>query len=107
MCWPGASGNDVYYLGAGDSAVEEEDAGTDRVYTYADYTLADNLEHLYLNVATAATLNGNALANSLRGNAGDDTLDRPQRQRHAQRGLRCRHDDRWRGQRQLLRRQRR
>jgi Ca2+-binding RTX toxin-like protein len=83
----GGPGDDVYYLGAGDSAVEDEDAGTDRVYTYADYTLADNLEHLSLNVATAATLIGNELANSLRGNAGDDTLSRPQRQRHAQRGL--------------------
>ncbi|WP_291987231.1 calcium-binding protein [Candidatus Accumulibacter sp. ACC007] len=70
----GGLGNDVYYLGAGDSAVEDEDGGTDSVYTYADYTLADNVEHLYLNVTTAATLTGNTLANSLRGNAGDDTL---------------------------------
>ena len=70
----GGAGNDVYYLGAGDSAVEGDDGGTDSVYTYADYTLAANVEHLYLNVATAATLTGNALANSLRGNAGDDTL---------------------------------
>ncbi len=70
----GGLGNDIYYLGAGDSAVEDDDGGTDSVYTYADYTLAANVEHLYLNVATAATLTGNALANSLRGNAGDDTL---------------------------------
>jgi Ca2+-binding RTX toxin-like protein len=70
----GGLGNDVYYLGAGDSAVEDEGGGIDSVYTYADYTLAANVEHLYLNVATAATLTGNALANSLRGNAGDDTL---------------------------------
>jgi Ca2+-binding RTX toxin-like protein len=70
----GGLGNDIYYLGAGDSAVEDDDGGTDSVYTYADYTLAANIEHLYLNVATAATLTGNALANSLRGNAGDDTL---------------------------------
>ncbi|MBL8367611.1 MAG: calcium-binding protein, partial [Candidatus Accumulibacter sp.] len=70
----GGLGNDIYYLGAGDSAVEDDDGGTDSVYTYADYTLAANVEHLYLNVATAATLTGNTLANSLRGNAGDDTL---------------------------------
>jgi Ca2+-binding RTX toxin-like protein len=70
----GGPGDDVYYLGAGDSAVDDEDGGNDRVYTYADYTLAANLEHLSLNVATAATLIGNELANSLRGNAGDDTL---------------------------------
>ena len=70
----GGLGNDIYYLGAGDSAVEDEGGGSDSVYTYADYTLAANVEHLYLNVATAATLTGNTLANSLRGNAGDDTL---------------------------------
>jgi Ca2+-binding RTX toxin-like protein len=70
----GGLGNDVYYLGAGDSAVEDEGGGTDSVYTYADYTLAANVEHLYLNVATAAILTGNTLANSLRGNAGDDTV---------------------------------
>jgi uncharacterized delta-60 repeat protein len=70
----GGLGNDVYYLGVGDSAVEDDAGGIDRVYTYADHTLADNVEHLYLNVATAATLTGNELANSLRGHAGDDTL---------------------------------
>jgi Ca2+-binding RTX toxin-like protein len=71
----GGLGDDIYYLGAGDRAVEDADQGNDSVYGYAtEHTLAANVEHLFLAVATAATLTGNDLANRLRGNAGDDRL---------------------------------
>ena len=60
--------------GAGDNVVEDVGEGTDSVYSYGNYTLGDHVENLYLNVAGAATLTGNALANSLRGNAGNDSL---------------------------------
>jgi Ca2+-binding RTX toxin-like protein len=43
-----------------------------RLWLRSEHTLAANVEHLYLAVAGAATLTGNELANSLRGNAGDD-----------------------------------
>ncbi|MBL8394876.1 MAG: S8 family serine peptidase [Candidatus Accumulibacter sp.] len=70
----GGAGNDTYYAGAGDSVAENANEGTDSVYCYGDFTLAANVEHLYLNVTVAASLNGNSLANSLRGNAGNDVL---------------------------------
>ena len=70
----GGLGNDVYYAGVNDSVVELAGEGTDSVYSYGDYTLSANVENLYLNVVSAATLTGNDLANSLRGNAGDDLL---------------------------------
>ncbi|MBO3707902.1 MAG: calcium-binding protein, partial [Candidatus Accumulibacter sp.] len=71
----GGLGDDIYYLGAGDRVVEDADQGNDSVYGYAtEHTLAANVEHLFLAVATAATLTGNDLANRLRGNAGDDRL---------------------------------
>jgi Ca2+-binding RTX toxin-like protein len=70
----GGLGNDSYYVGAGDSVVEAPGAGTDTVYSYGDHSLAANVENLYLNVSSAATLTGNELANYLRGNAGNDVL---------------------------------
>ena len=70
----GGPGNDIYYIGADDTVVEAQDEGTDSVYAYTSATLADNVEHLYLNVTTGHALTGNDLANSLRGNAGDDIL---------------------------------
>jgi Ca2+-binding RTX toxin-like protein len=70
----GGLGNDIYYAGAGDSVVEAVAGGTDIVFSFGNYTLATNVENLYLNVNTAATLTGNALANSLRGSIGADVL---------------------------------
>ena len=59
----GGLGDDIYYLGAGDQAVEDADQGNDSVYGYAtEHTLAANVEHLFLAAATAATLTGNDLA---------------------------------------------
>lgn len=72
----GGLGNDVYYAGVGDIVLESANEGVDSVYTYANnYTLGANLENLYLNTTTAATLTGNELNNAIRGNAGNDTLD--------------------------------
>ena len=70
----GGLGNDSYYVGLGDSVVELPNEGIDTVYSVGDYSLAANVEKLFLNVATFATLTGNELANTLRGNAGGDTL---------------------------------
>ena len=47
----GGLGNDVYYAGAGDTVIENAGEGIDSVYSYGDYTLSDNVENLYLNVA--------------------------------------------------------
>jgi Ca2+-binding RTX toxin-like protein len=80
----GGGGNDTYYVSnAATKVVENAGAGTDTVYSSADYTLASNVEHLVLTgKAIQATgneldnhLTGNDLDNMLVGNAGSDTLD--------------------------------
>jgi Ca2+-binding RTX toxin-like protein len=71
----GGLGNDTYYVGSNDTISEGIGEGTDTAYSYGDYALPANVEKLYLNVTTAASLNGNDLANSLRGNVGSDTLN--------------------------------
>ena len=48
--------------------------GTDTVVSSIDYTLGANVENLSLTGAARVGI-GNALANSIRGTAGDDTLD--------------------------------
>ncbi len=70
----GGLGNDIYYVGTGDSIIELANEGTDTVYSQGDHLLSAHVEHLYLNVVAAATLTGNELANSLRGNIGNDSL---------------------------------
>ena len=70
----GGLGNDTYYVGSNDSVIELAGEGTDTVYSYGNYTLSANLENLRLYVTTAATLNGNELANVITGNTGNDTL---------------------------------
>jgi Ca2+-binding RTX toxin-like protein len=104
MCSPAVSATTSTHLGAGDRVVENADQGNDSVYGYgSEHTLAANVENLYLAVTGAATLTGNELANSLRGNAGDDRLDRPRMAttrstaasgRHSRRRSRQRHADR-------------
>jgi Ca2+-binding RTX toxin-like protein/pimeloyl-ACP methyl ester carboxylesterase len=70
----GGLGNDVYYAGANDGVVELAGEGSDSVYSYGSFALGANVENLTLNVATEALLTGNELANSIRGNAGNDFL---------------------------------
>jgi trimeric autotransporter adhesin len=71
----GGLGNDVYYVGAGDSVVEAAGAGTDTVVTFVDYTLGANLENLLGYVVTGLRLTGNELNNTITGNSGNDTID--------------------------------
>ena len=89
----GGAGNDRYYVEtAGDQTIEAADGGSDAVYATIDWTLAANIETLYVS-GNAVAGTGNALANTLvganranvlsgsggndtiRGNNGTDTLD--------------------------------
>ncbi len=71
----GGSGNDIYYVdNVGDTVTENANEGTDTVYTSVDFTLTDNVEHLYAVGSTGLTLTGNALANTVYGSTGDDTI---------------------------------
>ena len=73
----GGIGNDLYYVDvAGDVVTENASEGTDTVKTtMAAYTLGSNLEYLENSAATAFAGTGNALANNIKGNIGNDTLD--------------------------------
>jgi Ca2+-binding RTX toxin-like protein len=71
----GGLGNDTYYVNvAADVVVENFNAGTDTVFSTANYTLGNNVENLSYAGGTGATLTGNGLANVLTGGAGVDTL---------------------------------
>ena len=70
----GGLGDDAYYAGAGDTAIEMAKQGIDSVYSYGDYSLLDNIENLYLSNSTAAALTGNELANRVSGNIANDIL---------------------------------
>ncbi|MFN0193742.1 MAG: CHRD domain-containing protein [Aestuariivirga sp.] len=71
----GGLGNDTYYVdSAGDSTSEQTGEGIDIVRSSVSYTLAANLEKLYLlGVATSAT--GNDLSNFIYGNGTNNVLD--------------------------------
>jgi Ca2+-binding RTX toxin-like protein len=73
----GGSGDDAYLVdNAGDQVIELGGEGIDLVATsLAAYTLADTLENLTYTGANNFTGTGNALANVLRGGAGNDRLD--------------------------------
>ena len=73
----GGSGDDAYLVdNAGDQVIELGGEGIDLVATsLAAYTLADTLENLTYTGANNFTGTGNALANELRGGAGNDRLD--------------------------------
>jgi Ca2+-binding RTX toxin-like protein len=78
----GGIGNDTYYVGAGDSVVENSGAGVDLVVSDVSWTLAANVENLTL-VGSAAidgtgngfdnVFTGNSAANVLTGGIGNDT----------------------------------
>ena len=71
----GGAGNDIYAVdSAGDTIVEAMGAGTDRINASVSYTLAANLENLYL-YGTATTGTGNALNNGIYGNGNANTLN--------------------------------
>ena len=70
----GGAGDDTYYVGTGDSTVETANNGNDTVYANANWTLAANVENLFL-IGTALTGTGNTAVNTLTGNASNNTLD--------------------------------
>ena len=63
----GAGGDDIYYLGAGDTAVESSGEGTDIVVSSVTQTLAANVENLSLIGNENINGTGNALDNILIG----------------------------------------
>ena len=72
----GGSGNDIYLVDSAlDAVVESAGAGSDTVRTtLASYTLGDNVELLNFVGVGDFTGIGNALANSITGGGGNDTL---------------------------------
>ncbi|MGB9367024.1 MAG: FG-GAP-like repeat-containing protein [Xanthobacteraceae bacterium] len=73
----GGRGNDTYVVyGAGETVSEESGEGYDTVRAWANYTLAANVETLFLLEGSAATDGiGNALANWILGNANENWID--------------------------------
>ncbi|WP_058754295.1 S8 family serine peptidase [Sphingomonas endophytica] len=70
----GGAGNDTYIVDdAGDLVVEAANAGTDTVYASINYTLAAQVENLYL-TGGARIGTGNGLANTIYGTSFADTL---------------------------------
>jgi Ca2+-binding RTX toxin-like protein len=71
----GRAGNDTYFVdNIGDSVTEQLNEGTDTVSSSINYTLTANVERLFL-TGTALNGTGNAQANLLIGNNGNNTLD--------------------------------
>ncbi|ODR92733.1 GDSL-type esterase/lipase family protein [Sinorhizobium alkalisoli] len=72
----GGIGNDVYYVeNVGDETIEEPGGGIDETHAYVNWTLADNIETLYLRSAANLNGRGNALANTMTGNSGANRLE--------------------------------
>ncbi len=71
----GGADNDTYVVdNAGDVVTEAASAGTDLVQSSVDFVLGDNIENLTLTGAAIAGT-GNALDNTIVGNAQDNELD--------------------------------
>ena len=68
----GRSGDDVYYVDASDTVIEDVGRGTDHVISSGSFTLGANIENLTL--TSAGTGTGNELANDLSGSFGADKL---------------------------------
>jgi len=72
----GGAGNDVYIVDdSGDAIVELAGGGTDQIQASATYTLAAELENLFLTGSAAIGGTGNALANYLAGNSAANVLN--------------------------------
>ena len=72
----GGLGNDAYVVdNIGDVVVENAGEGSDTVYASANYRLSANVETLVLQGSAGLQGSGNALANALYGNSGNNTLD--------------------------------
>ena len=71
----GGSGNDTYYVdNTSDHITEFHNGGIDTVISSRSYTLSDNVEKLTLTGVTHIAGTGNALANVIIGNDGDNHL---------------------------------
>ena len=84
----GGNGNDTYFVeNAGDAIFEAMNGGNDRVIASVSYVLGDTYVETLEAVAGTASINlfGNGLGNTIRGNAGSNTLDRRRGYRHADR----------------------
>ena len=73
----GGDGGDMYFVdNAGDVVTEAAGQGYDLVFSTIDYTLASNVEKLFLAPGTSAINGtGNDLDNNIQGNAGDNIID--------------------------------
>ena len=81
----GGDGSDSYEVDdAGDIVFEFAGQGTDTVFAYANYTLADNVENLAMDFGTQTygygngsnnSIVGNAQANVIEGRGGNDNID--------------------------------
>ena len=72
----GGDGNDTYYVdNAGDAVWENDNAGTDKVYSSVNYTLGSNIENLTLTGSSNINGTGNNLNNTIYGNSGNNRLD--------------------------------
>ena len=71
----GLGGNDTYYVdNASDVVTEASSAGTDKIITSVNYTIASNVETLQANGAGSITLTGDSSGQTLIGGAGNNTL---------------------------------
>jgi Ca2+-binding RTX toxin-like protein len=72
----GGAGNDAYFVdNGGDAVMEGANAGFDTVFSTVDYTLTTDVEQLVLQGTGNLAGTGNALANNIYGNSGDNVLD--------------------------------
>jgi Ca2+-binding RTX toxin-like protein len=71
----GGLGNDTYYVGAGDTVVENSGAGSDTVVSTMNYTLGTNVENLTLTGNVGLFGIGNAGDNVIIGSMGNDYLE--------------------------------
>lgn len=72
----GGAGNDTYVVDSQlDTVTENANEGSDTVESEVSWTLGDSVEDLTLTGTTDINGTGNVLANTLRGNTGDNVLD--------------------------------
>jgi Ca2+-binding RTX toxin-like protein len=71
----GLTGNDLYFVTAGDTVVEKLNEGTDTVSSGASWTLGANLENLTLTGTAAVNGTGNSLNNVITGNSANNVLN--------------------------------
>jgi len=72
----GGAGNDTYFIdNAADMVLENLGEGSDAIFSTVSYALSANVETLVLQGAGNLDGTGNALANSIFGNSGDNVLD--------------------------------